>query len=27
VQMNKDELDGARSLWDSIQFRKPGRHD
>jgi DNA primase len=27
VQMNKDELDGARSLWDSIQFSRNGRKD
>jgi DNA primase len=25
VQMNKDELDGARSLWDSIQYSRHGR--
>ena len=24
VQMDKDELEGARSLWDSIQFSKDG---
>ncbi|MBH1973548.1 MAG: DNA primase [Rhodobacteraceae bacterium] len=27
VQMNKEELDGARSLWDSIQFSRGGRKD
>ena len=27
VQMNKDELDGARSLFDSIQFSRAGRKD
>lgn len=27
VQMNKDELDGARSLWDSIQFSRKARKD
>ena len=27
VQMNKEELDGARSLWDSIQYSRGGRKD